>query len=619
MEFKAGMEKVDLEALNDKLNKLSVGTYYQAKVDKDEKKIHKYIEETLAKINDIDTDDMEYQTKVDNYIDSIRADKVLNRTFIHIDMDAFYASVEEYDFPHLKGKPVGVGTNDMLVTSNYIARQYGIRAGIPGSFCIGICPQLIIQPSRMDRYREISAIIQKIFATYDPCYVCPSLDEACLEITGYLHTHPGMTPVDVAASLQGDIFDTTTLTCSMGIAYSPMLAKICSEVNKPNGYFYLEPDYQSCLSYISPLPVKKIPGIGKVRQQLLTTMGLSTISEVYENRYDLYHILQDSKEILFKHALAIPVFPTPKSFKAQKKKRSISKESSCKELYNRDELTVLARDLYTNLVNQLKSGNLYATNMVVKIQNYSFHATYHSIKLFDTTSNIQQYFDQKQQQKRDAGEIEKSFKCPVPDCTRAYASPNSVNMHCKLKHPEFEITDLILEQQQQQLLQQQQQQQQQNTPTIPLFDNDSNSPDTTNINDSYSEETINYDSCLNIISPSTSPSSSPPSSPCLSYSPPSTPTKPTTTTPSKSPSTKTPKAKREYLNYLVTHSDFNEYSEKIWNNFINIVNKTRFEEIRCLGLQLVHLIPTSPPSSTEPPTTEVPTKQTPLDEYLSLY
>jgi len=533
MEFKAGMEKVDLEAMNETLKKLSVGSRYQAKLDSDDKKMMKYIEETLTKMNDIDVYDPEYQKKVDDYLDVLCADKVIDRVFIHIDMDAFYASVEELDFPHLRGKPVAVGTNDMLVTSNYVARQYGIRAGVPGSFCINFCPELIIQPSRMDRYREISEIIQQLFIKYDPHYVCPSLDEACLEITQYLVDHPDMTPVDVAGALQGDIVDTTTLTSSMGIAYSPMLAKVCSEVNKPNGYYYLEPNYDNCLEFISSLPVKKIPGIGKVRQQLLITMGLSTISEVYESRYELYHILQDSKDILFKHVLAIPIFPKPKSFKVQKKKRSISKEASCKELYNRNGLIELSKQLYDNLINQLKTGNYYATTMVVKVQNYSFNATYHSFKLFDTTTNIQEYFDQKTLQKSPQQHY---YGYNSFDETIHHNDDDNDDQHQEITKPSLSTSP-------------------------------PSSPRSFSSNLSESSSTTTSSSNNNNNTPTKSP---------------------------KSPSIKTPKAKREYLIHLLNNTDFNQFSEKIWNNFIKIINETVFEDVRCIGLQLVNLITTSP-------------------------
>ncbi|KYR02854.1 UMUC-like DNA-repair protein [Tieghemostelium lacteum] len=372
MEFKAGMESVDFDQINSMLNQFSMGTHFQAKIERETQQTNEYIEEILQKLEHLPTDDV-YHKVVDDYLDSLLKCKDTSRTFIHVDMDAFYASVEEMDNHTLKGLPVAVGSMDMLVTSNYKAREYGVRSGIPGMVGLRLCPNLEIVPIRMDRYKEVSQIIRDIFFEFDPNYVSPSLDEGCLDITIYLKDHPELTPVDVASQLQYKIYKATTLTSSMGIACSPLLSKLSSEVNKPNGYFCLTNSHEESFKYLQTIPIKKIPGIGRVRQKLLETLGLQSVEDILESKYELYFILPDKhKEILFKHALGVPIFPTPNLFKVQRKKTMISKEKNCKELYDEKDLKSLMLDIYNFAINTLKQENKIACGMIVKVQDYSF-------------------------------------------------------------------------------------------------------------------------------------------------------------------------------------------------------------------------------------------------------
>ncbi|KAN0042626.1 hypothetical protein ACTA71_011435 [Dictyostelium dimigraforme] len=384
LESKAGMEKVDIESINSMLKQFSVGTHYQEKLERDSKRTGEYIESILTKLNELPETE-EYQEKVDTYLSELTSKMDQSRSFIHIDMDAFYANVEEMDNKELVGHPVAVGTIDMLVTSNYTARSFGVRSGLPGLLAMKLCPHLIILPSRMDRYREVSSIIRNILYKYDKNYVSPSLDEGCIDITEYLKENENLTGIDVANQLQNDIFEETTLTCSMGISCSPLLSKICSEINKPNGYFFLERQHSQ--EFIKTIQIKKLPGIGKVRQELLKTLGLETVSDIIDHRYELYYLLPESyRDLLFKHALAIPIFPSKSSFRINKKKTMISKEKNCKELYDEKDLEDLMKSLFEKAIEMLKFENKYASTLIVKVQDFSFKVTNYSYQLISSSS-----------------------------------------------------------------------------------------------------------------------------------------------------------------------------------------------------------------------------------------
>eukprot|EP01132_Coremiostelium_polycephalum_P001930 gene1930-2365_t len=381
MEFKAGMEKVDISSINTMLQDFSKGTHFQEKLSREQERDREYINQMLKKMDTIPKDDVEYESSVNGYLDSLVLQRDLSHMFIHVDMDAFYAGVEEMDFPHLRGTPVAVGSMDMLVTSNYIARKFGVRSGLPGLLAMQLCPHLNIQPSRMDRYREVSSVIRNVLSQFDENYVSPSLDEGSVDITEYLIRNPTLTPLDVAQQLQFEIYKQTTLTSSMGIACSPLLAKLCSEVNKPNGYFYLENNLDTCSTFINSIPVKKIPGIGKVRQKLLETLGLEKIEDIMEFKYDLYHLLPSHRDILFKHALTIPIFPSASSYRRQKKRTMISKEKNCKELYDQQDLNDLMQKLFESAISILKDDKRLALGLIVKIQDYHFITNNHTFTL----------------------------------------------------------------------------------------------------------------------------------------------------------------------------------------------------------------------------------------------
>ena len=199
------------------------------------------------------------------------------RAIIHLDMDCFYAAIEVRDQPSLKGKPVGVGgardRRGVLTTCNYEARKFGVRSAMPTFMALQRCPHLIILPTRFDIYRKESAVIREILYRFTPLVEPLSLDEAYLDVTA----HPGA-PGPLAQVIRGLIFRKTKLTASAGIGPNKLVAKIASDLKKPNGQVEVKPE--EVPEFMEKLPVRKLWGIGEVTGQKLERLGIATCGDM---------------------------------------------------------------------------------------------------------------------------------------------------------------------------------------------------------------------------------------------------------------------------------------------------------------------------------------------------
>ena len=194
------------------------------------------------------------------------------RKFIHIDMDCFYAAVEMRDNPALANVPMAIGgrsNRGVLATSNYLAREFGVRSAMSNYQAKKLCPHLRIVPGRMWLYKEISLQIRAIFAKYTSLIEPLSLDEAYLDVTDCTQYQGSATRI--AQQIRHEIYQETGLTASAGVAPIKFLAKIASDENKPNGQCVITPEKVN--EFIDTLPLKKIPGVGKVTIQKLLAHG----------------------------------------------------------------------------------------------------------------------------------------------------------------------------------------------------------------------------------------------------------------------------------------------------------------------------------------------------------
>jgi DNA polymerase IV (DinB-like DNA polymerase) len=211
------------------------------------------------------------------------------RIFLHLDMDSFFASVEEREHPELRGRPIIVGADPkggsgrgVVSTASYEARKSGIRSGMPISRAFSLCPEGIYLPPHFPLYVKISHEVMEILGPYSPHIHQVSIDEAFLDIS---HAGSYRAAEDLARRIQGEILEKERLTCSIGIGPSRIVAKIASDFRKPDGLTVVEPDQVE--GFLAPLPVGKIPGIGRKTGGELARMGLRTIGDLMHSDVQL--------------------------------------------------------------------------------------------------------------------------------------------------------------------------------------------------------------------------------------------------------------------------------------------------------------------------------------------
>ena len=199
----------------------------------------------------------------------------LQRKIIHIDMDAFYASIEQRDNPEYRGKPVAVGYGEkrgVVAAASYEARKYGVHSAMPSVTALRKCPHLIFTPPRFDVYRSVSNQIMQIFQEYTSMVEPLSLDEAFLDVT--VNNKGSRSATLIAKEIKQKIFNRTHLTASAGVSYNKFLAKIASDYQKPDGIFVIEP--HKAETFVDKLPVNKFFGVGKVTSKRMEELGIKT-------------------------------------------------------------------------------------------------------------------------------------------------------------------------------------------------------------------------------------------------------------------------------------------------------------------------------------------------------
>src|SRR5215470_855763 len=197
------------------------------------------------------------------------------RKIIHIDMDAFYASVEQRDNPELRGKPVAVGGSEargVVAAASYEARQFGVRSAMPSVIAKRKCPDLIFVKPRFDVYKAVSLQIRAIFAQYTPVIEPLSLDEAYLDVTENLKGIVSATWI--AEEIRARVRAETELTASAGVSYNKFLAKLASDHNKPDGLFVITPAMGP--EFVESLPVRKFHGVGPATAAKMARLGIAT-------------------------------------------------------------------------------------------------------------------------------------------------------------------------------------------------------------------------------------------------------------------------------------------------------------------------------------------------------
>src|SRR6202789_2387571 len=215
---------------------------------------------------------LKFSSKMEAYHDS----HVMVRKIVHVDMDAFYASVEQRDDPKLRGKPVVVawkGNRSVVCAASYEARRFGVRSAMPAIRAERLCPEAIFIPPDFVRYRAVSHATREIFQRQKNLTEPLSLDEAYLDVT---ENKTGLaTATRVAKAIRQQIRDELHLTASAGVAPNKFLAKLASDWRKPDGLFVIQPE--EVQSFLLPLPVGRLPGVGKVTEKRLEELNIKTV------------------------------------------------------------------------------------------------------------------------------------------------------------------------------------------------------------------------------------------------------------------------------------------------------------------------------------------------------
>ncbi|KAJ6499342.1 IMS-domain-containing protein [Mycena sanguinolenta] len=282
---KAGLAK-DQNDINRLIADVSKGSKFYENEKKKDKELTKKIEHILHLRDDLTkrpgVDLQKIEANVDQILQKLEFQRDLSQTIVHFDLDSFFASVEVLNDPTLSNKPFAVG-HTVISTASYEARKYGVRSGMATFIAKKLCPQLIMVSHGMSDYSEMSHKVMAICRRYDP-QMCPAgCDEGYLNITAYCAEYD-MDADACVQHLRNAVFSETKLTVSAGIAPNTMLAKICSDKNKPNGQFHLPFESEAIKSFMHDLPIRRVPGIGRVSERLLESIGIKTCGDIYAHR-----------------------------------------------------------------------------------------------------------------------------------------------------------------------------------------------------------------------------------------------------------------------------------------------------------------------------------------------
>lgn len=311
-----------------------------------------------AQIRQLDCDDPAYDGRT-----------MSDRKITHIDMDAFYASVEQRDNPQLRGKPVVVAwkaKRSVVCAASYEARRFGIRSAMASAYAERLCPQVIFVPPDFPRYRAVSRAICEIFLRHTDLIEPLSLDEAYLDVT--TNKTGFATATKVAIAIRQQIRDELHLTASAGVAPNKFLAKIASDWRKPNGLCVIQP--AEVEDFLTPLPVGRIPGVGKVTEAKLARHGIRTVGEVrVRSIEELQEWFGRYGQRLFELARGIDESPVVSNRLAQ----SISAEDTFEQDVLLPETEPMIRHLAEKIWAAFRKESRIARTVVLKLKTAEFH------------------------------------------------------------------------------------------------------------------------------------------------------------------------------------------------------------------------------------------------------
>ena len=309
------------------------------------------------------------------------------RKIIHVDMDAFYAAIEQRDQPHLKGRPVVVGgrpdSRGVVATCSYEARRFGIHSAMSCARAYRLCPEAIFARPRFDIYRDVSQQIREIFLHYTDLVEPLSLDEAYLDVT---HNKKGIQSATwIAQKILKEIHQETALTASAGVSYNKFLAKIASDVHKPEGLTVVTPERAE--SFIAELPIRKFHGVGRVTEKKMHRLGIITGNDL--RRYSLDELTRwfgKSGQYFFDIARGVDLRPvTPNRLR-----KSIGKETTLKEdIADIGQMLTVIGNLAEKVSGLLKQNQTSGLTITLKVKYADFQIVTRSFSQEDVIEDAQ--------------------------------------------------------------------------------------------------------------------------------------------------------------------------------------------------------------------------------------
>ena len=295
----------------------------------------------------------------------------MTRTIIHADMDAFYASVEQLDNPELRGKPVVVGGSPegrgVVAAASYEVRKFGVRSAMPMSRALRLCPDAVRVPPRFDRYAEVSARVMSIFRALTPLIEPLSFDEAFLDVSGWVRD--GAAPERIGRELKNEVKSQTGLTLSVGIGSNKCVAKIASDLEKPDGLVVVPRGGEA--AFLAPMPVRALWGVGPKTDAVLLRAGIRTIADLAKRSpADARRLLGSNGEFL--HGMANGI--DEREVVIEHERKSVGAERTfARDLPDGQELRAALADIAAEVAKRLQRSSVKAHTVAIKLRYTNFH------------------------------------------------------------------------------------------------------------------------------------------------------------------------------------------------------------------------------------------------------
>ncbi|KAJ6185240.1 hypothetical protein N7519_006541 [Penicillium mononematosum] len=367
---KAGQDSVDQQKVSEIIYNASKGSKFFNHEQQRDRNLTLKIERIVKEKARLERLDLNSELRrADEYLAELELSRDISQHVVHVDCDAFFAAVEELDRPELKKVPMAVGKG-VLTTCNYLARKFGVRSGMASFVAKKLCPQLVLLPQNYEKYTAKAKEIRAIMAEYDPLFESASIDEAYLNITAYCNENH-LEPDEVVRRMRAEILETTKVSVSAGIAANAKIAKIASNINKPNGQFQVPNDRDAIMEFMHDLSVRKVNGIGRVFERELESIGVKKCGDIFPHRALLTNLFGE-KAFQFLAQCYLGLGRTKIEPVETHERKSVSTETTFHEIGDKEELRAKLWWAAQELEKDLARTQFKGRTLVLKVKLHTF-------------------------------------------------------------------------------------------------------------------------------------------------------------------------------------------------------------------------------------------------------